>query len=101
MVFAIFQDSGQQFKVKEGDSVLIDWKQAAEGSEISFDRVLLVDGKIGEPFVEGAKVVGLVKGKELGKKIRVQKFKRRKKYRRLIGHRQKYTRIEIKSIEAS
>ena len=99
-MFAIIQDSGQQFKVQQGDTILIDHKSVSQGDEILFDRVLFVDGRIGAPYVEGAKVTGVVKGQELAKKIYVQKFKRRKKYRRRTGHRQRYIRIEIKSIDA-
>ena len=65
-----------------------------------FDRVLFVDGKAGTPYVEGAKVTGLVQGPASGEKIYVQKFKRRKNYRRRTGHRQSYTKVEIKSIDA-
>lgn len=97
---AIFKDSGTQFKVNPGDVVLVDKKDMAEGSDIEFDKVLLVDDKIGTPYVEGAKVKGVVKGVVLGDKIYVQKFKRRKNYRRRTGHRQQYTEVEIKSIDA-
>ena len=99
-MYAIFKDSGRQFKVKEGDVILIDGKELPEGEEIQFDRVLFVDGKIGLPLVDGARVTGVVRGRAMGPKIYVQKFKRRKKYRRRTGHRQRYTKIEIKSIEA-
>lgn len=99
-MFAIIQDSGQQFKVQQGDTILIDHKRFSQGDEILFERVLFVDGRIGSPYVEGAKVTGVVKCHELAKKIYVQKFKRRKKYRRRTGHRQRYLRIEIKSIDA-
>lgn len=98
-MFAIFQDSGQQFKVKQGDVILVDLKGLDEGSEISFDKVLFVNDKVGTPYVDGAKVTGVVKEDVAGKKIRVQKFKRRKGYRRVNGHRQHYTQVEIKAIE--
>jgi len=99
-VFAIIQDSGRQFKVKQGDVILVDRKGMEHGSGIHFDRVLFVDGKIGDPCVEGAKVIGEVMEEVAGKKVHVYKFKRRKKYRRHTGHRQRYTKVEIKSIEA-
>jgi len=99
-VYAIIQDSGRQYKVNQGDVILVDLKELSEGNEIQFKRVLYVDGKIGEPYVDGATVTGLVKGDTKGKKIHVHKFKRRKKYRRHTGHRQGYTKVEITSIEA-
>lgn len=99
-MFAIIQDSGRQFKVNQGDVILVDRKPLSDGSEIRFDRVLYVDGKIGGPYVDGAKVTGVVKGEIKGDKLHVYKFKRRKKYRRHTGHRQAYTQVEIKAIEA-
>lgn len=98
-MFAIIEDSGGQFKVASGDVILIDRQGLDKGSEIQFDRVLFVDGKTGTPYVDGAKVTAKVKGPAQGDKIYVQKFKRRKKYRRRFGHRQAYTEVEIKSID--
>ena len=99
-VFAIIQDKGRQYKVKQGDIIEMDRKNLAEGSTINFDNILFVDGKIGEPYVAGAKVTGVIKGEWLGKKLYIQKFKRRKNYRRRTGHRQRYTRVEITAIES-
>ena len=98
-MFAIIQESGTQYKVSTGDLILIDQKGLDKGSEVQFDRVLFVDGKIGTPFVDGAKVMGVVKGNASGEKIYIQKFKRRKKYRRRTGHRQHYTQVEITAID--
>lgn len=72
---------------------------------IEFDRILLVgDGedvpKIGQPVVEGAKVTAAVLGEFKGKKITIQKLRRRKDSRTKMGHRQKYLRIRIDKIEA-
>ena len=63
-----------------------------------FDQVLNVAGKTGTPFVDGAAVSGVVRGDVKGTKLYVQKFKRRKNYRRRTGHRQTYTRVEITEI---
>ena len=98
-MYAIIQHSGRQFKVKQGDVILLDRTETSPGEEIRFDKVLFLDGKVGAPFVDGAQVTGRVKGMALGRKIYVQKFKRRKKYRRRTGHRQQYTKVEITSIE--
>jgi len=105
-VYAIIEDSGQQFKVAEGDVVRIDLVDAgAEAGTVEFDRVLLVadgkDVKVGTPLVAGAKVVGEVaKAKVAGRKVRVFKYKRRKGERRSRGHRQKYTEVRITQIVA-
>jgi large subunit ribosomal protein L21 len=97
-VYAIFSDKERQFLVREGDTILVDRKDMQPGDEIKFDQVLCVDGKSGTPFIEGAAVSGVVRGGVKGAKIFVQKFKRRKKYRRRVGHRQKYTSVEITGI---
>jgi large subunit ribosomal protein L21 len=91
-------------EVTPGDSILID-RQVGEGEKtITFDRVLLVAGagdpKIGQPLVAGATVVADVIGPEKGEKVWSLKYKRRKGYRRRVGHRQKYTRVKITQINA-
>jgi len=97
-VAAIISDKGRQIMVRKGDSILVDRKKMQSGDEIVFDQVLSVEGKVGTPYVDGASVTGVVRGEVKGPKIYVQKFKRRKDYRRRFGHRQKYTRVEITNI---
>jgi len=105
-LYAIIEDSGQQFKVSEGDVVRVDLREVREGAEsIDFERVLLVaDGEkvqVGTPLVPGAKVVAeVVRPKVAGPKVRAFKFKRRKGYHRNMGHRQKYTQVRISRIVA-
>lgn len=103
-MYAIIEDSGQQFKVAEGDEIQIDTRAAEPGSTIEFDRVVLVsdDGKttIGRPSIEGAKVTAEVLRAEKGTKINVFKYKRRKKYRRSMGHRQQLLNVRITGIQA-
>ncbi len=97
-VYAIIQDSGKQYRVREGDKILVDRKNLGEGDTIDFNEVLFCDGKIGTPYLDGVQVTGIVRSHVKGVKIYVQKFKRRKKYRRRTGHRQKYTTVEITGI---
>ena len=103
-MYAIIDDHGRQFTVREGDLVDLDLKDATEKESIVFDRVLMVSGedgtKVGTPTVQGAKVTGTVLGETKGRKIVVRKFRRRKNYRRKQGHRQHFTRVRIDSIEA-
>jgi large subunit ribosomal protein L21 len=77
---------------------------AEPGTEVVLDEVLLVgdtaDVKIGAPLVANARVVAEVVGEARGEKIIVFKYKRKKRYRRRTGHRQDYTRLAIKAIEA-
>ncbi len=104
-MYAIIDDRGRQYKVTEGQLLDIDLMDIAEGQEtIEFDKVLMVGegsaSKIGTPVVEGAKVLAkldtdLIKAP----KINVVHFIRRKGHMTRQGHRQKYTRIRIESIE--
>jgi len=102
-VFAIIQSGGRQVKVTPGSVVTVDRVPVAAGESVSIDQVLLVgtdDGKIltGSPFVQSARVVGVIAGEARGPKIRVFKKKRRKTSRQTIGHRSTLTRVEIKDI---
>ncbi len=105
-MYAIICDGGRQFKVVEGQLLDIDYRETAEtGDTIEFERVLALGEtdnglKLGQPTVNGAKVSATVIGLEQGEKIYIQKFRRRKNYDVRTGHRQKYTRVEIKTIHA-
>ena len=105
-MYAIIEDSGQQFKVSAGDVIRVDVRDLADDQkQLTFDRILLVGdedgGKIGTPLVDGAKVLADIKIAEAkGDKIDVIKFRRRKGYRRKQGHRQKYIEVAISEIVA-
>ena len=95
---AIFVTGGKQYMVEEGQELYVEKLDQEENSEVVFDEVLYVDGKVGTPTVKGAKVVAKVLKQGKQKKILVFKYKPKKKYRRTQGHRQPYTKILIKSI---
>lgn len=101
-MYAIVADGGRQYKVEEGQTLEIDFRELEAGSEFTFDRVLAVsdgeDFKLGSPTVSGATVTAKVVGNELGDKIYVQKFRRRKNSKRRTGHRQKYVKVQISTI---
>lgn len=102
-MYAIIAECGRQYRVEEGQEVYIDYREAAEpGQSITFDKVLLVSGgegvRLGEPTVAGASVTAEVVGPKLGDKIVIQKFRRRKNYRRRKGHRQMHTLVKISKI---
>lgn len=103
-MYAIIEDSGTQFKVTSGDRIRIDRHVNADEKTVTFDRVLLVAGegspKVGSPVVAGATVTAEVLGEVQGKKIDIQKYKRRKGYHKKIGHRQRYTEVKITAINA-
>jgi large subunit ribosomal protein L21 len=103
IVFAIIKSGGRQVRVSPGSVVTVDRLSIAPGERVSIDQVLFVgtdDGKLipGSPFVENARVVGVIAGESRGPKVRVFKKKRRKGYKRSAGHRATLTRVEIKEI---
>jgi large subunit ribosomal protein L21 len=100
--YAIVADGGRQYRVMEGQELEIDFRHLPAGSEVVFDDVLAVSKSgsltLGKPKVKGAKVTAEVLSSVQGEKIYVQKFKRRKNYRRRTGHRSLSTKIRINSI---
>ena len=102
-MYAVIKSGGKQYLVREGDTIRVEKLDADEGATVALDEVLLVsDGgafHIGKPAVAGARVAATVKGHGRGEKIHVLKFKRRKHYRRRMGHRQAYTELSIDGIE--
>jgi large subunit ribosomal protein L21 len=101
---AVIKTGGKQYRVAQGDKLHVESLTVAPGDDVEFSEVLLVcDGEsisVGTPFVEGAKVTATVVENGRGPKIEIIKFKRRKQYRRKMGHRQNYTCVEIKDIVA-
>ena len=102
-MYAIIESCGKQYKVAEGDVVFFEKLDAEEGKKVTFDKVVLVseDGKVqvGNPYVKSVKVEGKVVSHGKVKKILVYKMKPKKNYRRMQGHRQPYTKVEITSIK--
>ena len=106
-MYAIVEIQGQQFKAEAGQKLYVHYlgDQAKAGDSVDFDKVLLVDADgtvtVGAPTVEGAKVVcEVIRPLVKGDKVLVFKKKRRKGYRRLNGHRQCFSQIEIKDVIA-
>ena len=101
-MYAVFRSGGKQYRASEGDRVRVERLDASEGDAVEFDQVLMVgDGaevRLGSPLVEDSRVRGVVTAQARGKKIVVTKFKRRKNYKRIMGHRQHFTEVEITSI---
>ncbi len=103
-MYAVVSTGGKQYRVAPGDIIQIEKIPGETGDSIELGEVLLVapdEGEpvVGRPKVEGAKVKGCIIGDRRGKKIIVQKFKRRKRYRTRVGHRQDYRQVRIDSIE--
>ena len=104
-MYAVFKTGGKQYRATEGQRIKIERLEAAEGDDVEFDQVLAVgagsDLKVGQPLVDGGRVQAKVISQARAKKIDVVKFKRRKNYQRLFGHRQHYTLIEITGISGA
>jgi large subunit ribosomal protein L21 len=103
-MFSIVEQAGFQYKVTEGDTIKVPRIEAEKDSEISLEKVLMIQNgdqvKIGTPVVEGAVVKAKVVDHGKYRKIVIMKKKRRKGYKRKTGHRQLYTKIKITSIAA-
>ncbi len=101
-MYAVVETGGKQYRVAVGDKLMVEKLDVEEGTAIQLDRVLMVceDGKVevGAPVLEGTSVGATVLLQGRGEKIKVYKFKRRKKYRKTQGHRQSFTQLEITSI---
>ncbi|MEW6468050.1 MAG: 50S ribosomal protein L21 [Bacteroidota bacterium] len=101
-MYAIVEIAGQQFKVQKNQRVYVHRLEANEGSQVEFDKVLLLekDGKVqvGTPVVDGAKVAATVLNHLKGDKVLVFKKKRRKGYKVMNGHRQFLTQILIQGV---
>lgn len=105
-MYAIIEIRGKQYKVQEGDIIFVDrMEEVEEGNSISFDKVLFIsDGKkvtVGTDTIKGAKIEATVIGHGKSKKILVFKYKAKKNERKMRGHRQPYTKIQIEKIVTS
>jgi len=101
-MYVIVESGGKQYPVQEGDTLHVEKLPVDVGSEVTLDKVLLANNggevRVGTPYLEG-KVVCEVLDQGKDKKILVFKHKRRKDYRKRQGHRQRYTKLKVNSIE--
>ncbi|MBQ4093925.1 MAG: 50S ribosomal protein L21 [Oscillospiraceae bacterium] len=99
-MYAVIETGGKQYKVEQGSVIYVEKLNAEANAEITFDKVLMVDGKVGTPTVKGATVTGTVVKQVKSKKITVFTYKAKKNEKRKLGHRQNYTKVEITAINA-
>jgi large subunit ribosomal protein L21 len=102
-MYAVIDAGGSQHVVKPGDHMRLNRHQGAPGETVTFDNILMVldeagNYRIGTPKVEGVKVTAKELRLDRGPKLRIAKYRRRKNYRRVTGHSQPYTDLEIASI---
>lgn len=105
-MFAVIKTGGKQYKIAEGDKILVEKLNHAVGEEFDFDQVLLVGNakaenvKIGQPLIEGIKVHARVLENGKAEKKIIFKFKNKTRYWKKKGHRQPFTKVEILKISA-
>lgn len=103
-MYAILETGGKQYRVQEQSVLDVEALLAAPGERVAIDRVLMVGDdsgvRVGTPTVEDAQVICRVLAHGRGPRIRVFKYKPKKNYRRLRGHRQRVTRLLVERIEA-
>ena len=101
MMYAIIATGGKQYKVAEGAIIRVEKLDVEAESKYTFDQVLAVSAdemKVGDPTVAGASVDATVIGNGKAKKVIVYKYKSKKGYHKMQGHRQPYTKVEIGKI---
>lgn len=101
-MYAIVEIAGQQFKVEKDNKIFVHHLEVEEGAVVEFDKVLLIDNdgkvKVGKPTVKAAKISAKILAHQKGDKVLVFKKKRRKGYKKMNGHRQQFTQIQIQDI---
>ena len=101
-MYAVIEAGGKQYRVNPGHEVKVEKVRGEVGDAITFDHVLLTsDGenvRIGKPFLEDTRVTGRITRQGKDRKILVFKYKRRKGYRKKVGHRQQFTQVKIEDI---
>ena len=97
---AILETGGKQYSVQVGDVLYVEKLDVEEGKKVVFDKVLMANGVVGNPYVKGASVEGKVVKHGKGRKIRIFTYKPNKtSTRKKQGHRQPYTKVEITKIK--
>ena len=103
-MYAVFKTGGKQYKVSEGETLIIEKLEVEPGKKVTFNEVLMIaDGEnvqVGSPLVEKASVEAKVISQGKGKKVNILKFRRRKHSMKQQGHRQLFTEIQIGKIKA-
>ena len=97
---AIIETGGKQYNVSVGSEIYIEKLDVQEGKKVVFDKVLMANGVVGNPYLKGVSVEGKVIKNGKGKKINIFTYKPKKtSTRKRQGHRQPYTKVEITNIK--
>lgn len=102
-MIAVIATGGKQYLIKTGETLNIEKIKGEAGEEVVFDKVLLLakddgsDAQIGTPYLEGVSVSATLEEQGRSRKLRVVKFKRKVRYKRVHGHRQYFTKVKVKT----
>lgn len=103
-MYAVIETGGKQYRVQAGDRFRVERLEGEPGAEVTFDKVLMAGGegetRLGSPYLEGASVTAEILTQARDRKVLVFKYKSKKNYRRMRGHRQYYTEVVIRGINA-
>ena len=103
-MFAVIETGGKQYLVQSGQKLKVEKLEGEAGSEVVFDKILLIandegtDVKIGNPYIDGASIKATIEEQGRDKKLRVVKFKRKVRYKKVQGHRQHFTTVTVGNI---
>jgi len=101
-VYAVMKSGARQYRAMVGETILVERLPVEVGEQLELDKVLLIadEGRveIGQPIIEGAKVLATVVAQEKGPKVQIFRYRPSKRYRRRAGHRQRYTRLRVDEI---
>lgn len=101
-MYAIIETGGKQYRVENGSEIFVEKLGVEENATVTFDKVIAISNdeglKVGTPYVEGAKVSGVVLKNGKSKKVTVFTYKPKKGSARKLGHRQPYTKVQITEI---
>lgn len=96
---AVIETGGKQYIVEEGSEIFVEKLDVEISKKVKFDKVLMLDDKVGTPYLTNVEVTGEVVKQGKQKKVVIFKYTQKKKYRKKQGHRQPYTKVVIKSIK--
>lgn len=99
-MFAIFETGSKQYKVQQNESIYIEKIDGKVGDKVIFDKVLMIDSKVGSPYLNGASITCKIEKQGKQKKLNIIKFKSQKHHMKRQGHRQPYTKLIVSEIKA-
>ncbi len=104
-MYAVIETGGKQYLIKSGDTLKVEKLDGEEGKDVVFDKVLMLakedgsDVQLGTPYLDGVSISATLEQQGRSKKMRVVKFKRKVRYKRVRGHRQHFSKVTVKEVK--